>query len=156
MRVIDIVAGTTVDGPGLRTSIYFAGCTHNCPGCHNPTTHDPDAGREMSVDDIMAVVNDEGFNVTLSGGDPMQQPVDQLLALLDALHDEGYTVWCYTGYTYESLAADAMRALLLNKIDVLVDGPFIEALRDTQLRFRGSSNQRLLDLSTTPPTPWHD
>lgn len=110
----------------------------------------------MSVPEIMARVNAEGFNVTLSGGDPLQQNPEDLAALLDALRADGYTVWCYTGYTLEQVQANARLAPLLAKIDVLVDGPFIAALRDISLRFRGSSNQRLINLTTSPPTPWRD
>lgn len=71
MRILDIVPGTSVDGPGLRTSIYFAGCSHQCPGCHNPQSWDFAGGREMSIDEIMDIVDENGFDVTLSGGDPM-------------------------------------------------------------------------------------
>lgn len=145
LRVLDIVSGTSVDGPGLRTSIYFAGCHHACPGCHNPLSHDPNGGYPITVGDLLdkITVNDE--NVTFSGGDPLYQPVAPLIELADALHSRGYDIWCYTGFIYE----DTCDNPLLRHIDVLVDGPFVESLRDTSLVFRGSSNQRIIDLNKT-------
>ena len=82
LRVIDIIEGTSVDGPGLRTSIYFAGCTHRCPGCHNQHTWPFDAGRDMTVDELIGIVNEAGMNVTFSGGDPLLQPDTEALAAL--------------------------------------------------------------------------
>lgn len=143
LNVLDIIKGTTVDGPGLRTSIYLAGCTHHCPGCHNPQSWDENAGIEMSVQEILDIVREEGFNVTLSGGDPMMHP-EQILPLVKAIHDEGYTIWLYTGYTLEQIMRDTLRASVLDYIDCLVDGPFIESLKDPDLRFRGSTNQRII------------
>lgn len=145
MRIMDIIPGTSVDGPGLRTSVYFAGCHHHCPGCHNPSTWDPQGGREMSVDEVMAVVEDNGFNVTLTGGDPMYQ-VDEIMPLCKALRDAGYNIWLYTGFTIEEIRADAKFARILGAVDAIVDGPYVEALRDTSLLFRGSSNQRIIKL----------
>lgn len=150
LRVLDIVGGTTVDGPGLRTSIYFAGCTHHCPGCHNPQSWDADGGTEMTIDEIVKIVEDNDFNVTLSGGDPLMNPENMAL-LARRLKENGRTIWCYTGYTYEQIAGNERFTPLLEMIDVLVDGPFIEAKRDISLRFRGSSNQRLIDLHRSHP-----
>lgn len=145
LRVIDIVPGTSVDGPGLRTSIYFAGCTHKCPGCHNPQSWDPDSGREMSVDEIMQVVEYNGFDVTFTGGDPLYQ-AEKLLPLAVELRNRGYSIWCYSGFTYEKALQASDMAEVLGYCDVLVDGPYMESLRDVHLQFRGSSNQRLVDL----------
>ncbi len=145
LRVVDIIEGTSVDGPGLRTSIYFAGCDHQCPGCHNRQTWPHDAGREMSVDEVMEIVRRADFNVTFSGGDPMYQ-AEAIIPLARQIAEEGYSIWCYTGFTLEELSAVPFAEELLGYIDTLVDGPFIEALRDTDLRFRGSSNQRLIRL----------
>ena len=99
LRVLDIVAGTSVDGPGLRTSIYLAGCDHACPGCHNPESWAHDGGREMSVAEIMDTVRENDFNVTFSGGDPLYQ-AEGVTALAGAVKRAGYTLWCYTGFTY--------------------------------------------------------
>lgn len=154
LRVLNIVEGTSVDGPGLRTSIYFAGCHHQCPGCHNPQSWDMGGGSPMSVDEIMEVVRENDFNVTFSGGDPLYQPVDELTQLARAIREAGYGIWCFTGFTYESVAVRTDLQPLLGCIDVLVDGAFVEAQRDISLLFRGSANQRLIDLRrSTPDVP---
>lgn len=144
LRVLDIVAGTSVDGPGLRTSIYFAGCHHRCPGCHNPQSWDPEGGTAMTVEQIMAEIIENDFNVTFSGGDPLYQNPKTLLELAKAIRAAGYTLWCYTGFLYEEIKDNPRYAELLPLFETVVDGPFIEALRDTSLLFRGSSNQRLI------------
>jgi anaerobic ribonucleoside-triphosphate reductase activating protein len=146
LRVIDIVDGTSVDGTGLRTSIYFAGCKHQCPGCHNPQTWAFDAGRDMTIDELMNVIEYNRFNVTFSGGDPLYQ-APALLKLAERIKASDKTIWCYTGFTYEQLCAMPEYADLLKLIDVLVDGPFIEAQRNPYLKFRGSDNQRLIDVA---------
>ena len=150
LRVVDIVDGTSVDGPGLRTSIYFAGCAHRCPGCHNPSTWPADAGRNMTVEELLHHVDVNDFNVTLTGGDPVYQ-AEALLPLVEGLKARGKSVWCYTGFTLEELLEEPRAGVkeLLGMIDVLVDGPYVEALRDTSLRFRGSANQRLLNMPAT-------
>lgn len=144
--MLDIVEGTSVDGPGLRTSIYFAGCHHACPGCHNPLSWDVDGGREMTVDQLMDVVRDNDFDVTFSGGDPLYQPIDQLTELARRIVDAGHTVWLYTGFVYDDIKDNPRYNPVLQYVDTVVDGPFVQALRDTQLRFRGSSNQRIIKL----------
>ncbi len=146
LRVLDIIAGTSVDGPGLRTSIYFAGCNHHCPQCHNPQSWDSNSGKEMSIDEIIDIVKAEDFDVTFSGGDPLLQ-TELLLHLAHAIKNLGKTIWCYTGYTYEEILDSPTLSPILQYIDVLVDGRFINTLRDISLRFRGSSNQRLIDIS---------
>ena len=143
LRVVDIVEGTSVDGPGLRTSIYFAGCEHRCPGCHNPQTWDFEAGRSMTVAEIAAVVEKADFNVTFTGGDPVYQ-ARQLIPLAKLIKEAGRTIWLYTGFTIEQLAGMEHARELLRYVEAVVDGPFVEALRDTDLIFRGSSNQRII------------
>lgn len=143
LRVVDIVEGTAVDGPGLRTSIYFAGCNHQCPGCHNPSTWDFKSGRDMTVVQILEVVDRAEFDVTLTGGDPVYQAA-ALLPLLVEIKKRGYTIWLYTGFTFEQLLAIPEAVALLPYLDAVVDGPFVQDLRDTSLRFRGSSNQRII------------
>lgn len=145
LRVLDIVRGTTVDGPGFRTSIYLAGCGHQCPGCHNPESWDFSGGEEISFDEIMDVVREEDFDVTFSGGDPMYHP-EEVAVLSKMIHDLGHTVWLYTGFTWEELIKSQKFLMVLQEIDVIVDGPFVESLRDTDLLFRGSSNQRIIDV----------
>ncbi len=150
MRVLDIIAGTPVDGPGLRTSIYFAGCTHHCQGCHNPESWDLGGGNDMSIDEIAARVIEEDFDVTFTGGDPFAQ-VDSLIELAKKIKALGKNIWCYTGYTYEEIVTDERLSRLLPYIDVLVDGPFMMDKRDVKLLFRGSSNQRLVDVAKSTP-----
>lgn len=158
LKVIDIVDGTSVDGPGLRTSIYFAGCPHHCPGCHNPQSWNYDCGHDMPIDDIMNHIIENDFNVTFSGGDPLAQ-IDNLIELAQRIKEKKKNIWCYTGYKYEEIIADNSLSRILPHIDVLVDGRYINALRDTNLLFCGSSNQRLIDVqqslsAKSPPTLW--
>lgn len=145
LRVAGIVDGTAVDGPGLRTSIYFAGCDHRCPGCHNPHTWPFDAGEDIAADELLRRIADNDFDVTFSGGDPMYQ-AEHLVPLARAIKAMGKNIWCYTGFVYDDIRDRAPYSQLLKYIDVLVDGPYIEALRDPSLHFRGSSNQRIIEL----------
>ena len=144
LRVVDIIEGTSVDGPGLRTSIYLAGCRHKCPGCQNPETWSFESGRDMTIKEIMEVVRVNDFNVTLTGGDPIYQ-LPALTHLVKEIKNLGKTVWCYTGFTYDELVRNPQYDDFLFLIDILVDGPYIEAQRDISLRFRGSTNQRIID-----------
>lgn len=152
LRVLHIVEGTSVDGPGLRTSIYLAGCNHHCPGCHNPQSWDFKGGEERTLDELMAVIAYNEAPVTLSGGDPLQQPEGTRVLIHRIKQELGYNVWCYTGYTWEEIVADAALLDVVRELDVLVEGPFIEAERDTTLHFRGSRNQRLIDIPRTLAT----
>ena len=147
LSVLDIIEGTSVDGPGLRTAIYFSGCNHHCEGCHNRKSWDIEAGKQVSIDDIMKIVAYNDFNVTFSGGDPFFQH-DNVQILAQRIRNELHkTIWCYTGYVWEDIVNDNSLNGLLNFIDVLVDGPFLINLRNTSLRFRGSSNQRIIDVN---------
>jgi len=136
------------DGPGLRISIYCAGCAHHCPGCHNPESWDFRGGKEMSIDDLMAIIKSDPFsNVSFSGGDPFYQ-VEGFTELARRIKEEtAKTIWCWTGFTIEEIRADERLSQLLPYLDVLVDGPFILEQRDTQLLFRGSPNQRIIYLT---------
>ena len=145
MKIIKIIDGTSVDGPGLRTSIYFSGCSHHCPGCQNPQTWDINAGNDTDIDDVLKTVIDNDFDVTFSGGDPLFQ-VEEVTELAKRIKQIGKNIWCYTGYTYEQILADCKLSQILPFIDVLVDGRFDINLRDISLRFRGSANQRLIDV----------
>ena len=160
LRVLHIVEGTSVDGPGLRTSIYLAGCRHHCPGCHNPDSWNAKGGEERTLDELMQVISYNEAPVTFSGGDPLAQP-EALGALAKRIKKEtGYNVWCYTGYTWEQIVEKPELKSVMPWIDVLVDSRFVLAERDTKLRFRGSRNQRIIDvpatLETGKITPWHD
>ena len=147
ISVLSIIEDTMVDGPGFRTSIYCAGCRHRCEGCHNPQSWDFSGGRAMTTDEIMRIIEADPYaNVTFSGGDPMYQP-EGFAELARAIRQRTQkTIWCYTGFTFEQLLANPRQRALLELVDVLVDGPFVRSLRDETLRFRGSRNQRLIDV----------
>lgn len=147
-RVLDIVPGTTVDGTGLRTSVYFAGCKHHCPGCHNPESWNFEAGRELSTEEIIGVIEKNGFNVTFSGGDPLYL-LPSLTPLAREIKSRGFGLWIYTGFRYEEALRLPGFTELSPYIDVLVDGPFEADKRDISLLFRGSANQRLIDVGAT-------
>ena len=134
-----------MDGPGFRTSIYFAGCNHHCVGCHNLQSWDFEGGVEMTVEEIMSIVEEEDFDVTLTGGDPLFQP-QAVRTLSRLVKEKGHTVWVYTGFTYEDILASPLLQEALEFTDTIVDGPYIESLRDPDLQFRGSSNQRIINL----------
>ena len=147
LSIIDIIEDTTVDGPGFRTAIYAAGCPNACPGCHNPESWDIKKGKQISTEEILTkVLADDFANVTFSGGDPMFQP-EGFTKLAQAIKEKSRkNIWCYTGYTLEECLADPARRECLRWIDTLVDGRYVEALRDLSLDFRGSSNQRIIDV----------
>ena len=147
LYIMDIIDGTVVDGPGFRLSVYCAGCSHRCPGCHNPQSWEMANGKEMDVEGILQAVKDSPWNVTFSGGDPFFQAEGFAELARRIKAETSKTIWCYTGYTLEALKQenDPWKMELLKNIDVLVDGPFIQELRDEQLRFRGSSNQRIIE-----------
>lgn len=146
IRLMRVVVDTTVDGPGWRSSVYCAGCRHACPGCHNPETWSFEAGESVSVGEVLAQLAQTEGNITFSGGDPMYQaPAFTELArrIRVELHR---TIWCYTGFLFEQVLADPVMSQMLPYLEVLVDGPFIEARKNMNLMFRGSENQRLVDV----------
>lgn len=167
LRVFGLVPDSIVDGPGLRYGIFVQGCSHGCPGCHNPESHDPHTGEVTTVDAIMKDIaaNKLISGVTLSGGEPFEQAA-VCAEIGKRAHELGLNVWTYTGYRYEDLLALAhgerslteQEALLLDTegvasllatTDVLVDGPFVESLKSLGLQWRGSSNQRVIDMVAT-------
>ena len=151
LSILDIIEDTTVDGPGFRTSIYAAGCPNRCPGCHNPATHDFNGGKDCALEKILAAIDQNPLldGVTFSGGEPMYQP-EGFAKLACAIKEKsGKNIWCYTGYTFETLLRNPLQAKLLQYIDVLVDGKFKQELRDESLCFRGSKNQRLIDVQAS-------
>ena len=154
IRVFGLVQHSIVDGPGLRMAVFVQGCSHHCPGCHNPGSHDPQGGQEMDTADILAAMakNPLCAGLTLSGGEPFEQAAP-CLELARGAKALGKNVWAYSGYTLEELWAqqDPHIQALLATIDVLVDGPYVEALRSLELKFRGSKNQRLIYMKDTKP-----
>lgn len=150
ISVLNIIEETSVDGPGFRTAIYCAGCSHQCEGCHNPQSWNINHGTMMTVDEIMkTIVSDPFANVTFSGGDPMFQS-EAFTELAKAIKTQTKKdIWCYTGFVFEALLTRPSCVELLRWIDVLVDGRFINAQRNTSLLFRGSENQRLINVQAS-------
>lgn len=148
----DITFDSIVDGPGLRAVIWTQGCVHNCIGCHNPQTHNLYDGYEVDTTDIIDKIKHLKLQrgITLSGGEPFLQP-EALEEIAKEARKYKFDVWSYTGFTFEELLNKENPSYfknlnLLKQIDVLVDGKFIESKKDIRLRFRGSSNQRIIDV----------
>ena len=152
MRLANWISDSIVDGPGLRLTVFTQGCPHRCPGCHNPDTWDPAGGREAALAELEELLDRNPLlqGLALSGGEPFLQAAD-CAALARAAKARGLDVWTYTGYTWETLSAagDPDWEALLAATDVLVDGPFLEDRRSYSALFRGSDNQRLIDLNRT-------
>lgn len=154
IRLAGVVRESIVDGPGLRFTVFCQGCPHGCEGCHNPDTHDFSGGYDCDIDKILAAVDENPLldGVTFSGGEPMCQP--EAFSLLAAeLKERKLNIVTYTGYTYEELleiskTRPAVKELL-DLTDLLVDGRFVMAERDLTLPFRGSGNQRVIDMNST-------
>lgn len=148
--ILDIVEDTVVDGPGFRTTVYAAGCRHRCPGCHNPQSWELANGHAVRVEEVTEQLLADPFsNITFSGGDPLEQ-VEAFTALAREIKSlSRKTIWCYTGYRFEEVCRSSRLSQILPYIDVLVDGRYQHHLRDTDLLFRGSSNQRLVDVSAS-------
>jgi len=137
-----------VDGPGIRMVVWTQGCMHHCPGCHNPQTHDVQGGFLYDVEAAVQEINDAPLQtgLTLSGGEPFLQALE-LIPLVKAAKAKHWDVWAYSGFTYEQLLRDDRKRPLLEMLDVLVDGKFVENLRDYRLKFKGSRNQRIIDVA---------
>ncbi|MDW7651275.1 MAG: 4Fe-4S cluster-binding domain-containing protein [Bacillota bacterium] len=154
LRLAGLQKNSVVDGPGLRTVVFSQGCPHNCPGCHNPQTLDPNGGQWADVSELAATICvEKGMRgVTFSGGEPFLQ-ARALAALAVPLRESGLHIMIYSGYTYEELRgmaiSDSAVAALLAAGDLLVDGRFVLAQRDLSLLYRGSHNQRIIDLPAT-------
>lgn len=152
MRIAGLLHESIVDGPGVRFVVFCQGCPHRCPGCHNPETWDFGGGGEYTVRQLIKEIRKAPAlvrGVTLSGGEPFSQP-GEMAQLASRVHGLGMDVVTYTGFLYEELLEKARQdpevERLLAETDLLVDGPFVEAKKDIGLRFRGSSNQRIIDV----------
>lgn len=143
----DLQPDSIVDGEGVRTVLWTQGCPHNCKGCHNPQTHDFNGGVEVDVEEVIEALreikNQDG--ITLSGGDPVCQS-EACYEISKAAHEMGLNVWCYTGFTYEVMLLSKSKRKLLEQIDVLVDDKFILEEKSYDLYFKGSRNQRIIDV----------
>ncbi len=148
----DLQSDSIVDGPGLRAVIWTQGCAHNCKGCQNPTTHDFKGGALVDINLVKESIDELEYHtgITFSGGDPMYQP-EACNELAVYAKSKGYNIWVYTGFTFEELIKMSLKQPIyrefLNNIDVLVDGKFVLEQRNLNLLFRGSSNQRLIDVA---------
>lgn len=150
LRVNGIVEESIVDGPGLRFVIFTQGCPHGCPGCHNPETHSASGGYDVSTEALFARFRENPLlsGITFSGGEPFEQAT-ALTPLARDVHASGKTVVAYTGYTLEQLLdmakKDSALSDLLAEVDTLIDGPYVQSLRDLELLYRGSTNQRIVN-----------
>lgn len=175
LRLAGVVRESIVDGPGLRFAIFCQGCPHNCPKCHNQDTHDFSGGYDCDIQKIVNAIEENPLlsGVTFSGGEPSHQPV-AFLEIAKKVKSRGLNIWMYSGYTLEELLSRANSTIsdldnmnenssqtseknkeqvalkgLLGLVDVLVDGKFINELKDLTLPFRGSRNQRIIDMAAT-------
>ena len=154
IRMAGVIRESIVDGPGLRFVVFAQGCPHGCPGCHNPATHDFNGGTDCSLEKILAAIDQNPLldGVTFSGGEPMSQP-EAFCNLAEAIKERGLNLIVYTGYTYEELQklGESRSAVqkLLDLTDLLIDGRFVLEQRDLSLLFRGSRNQRVIDMNQT-------
>ena len=148
LNLSGIVSDSIVDGPGIRTTIFSQGCPHQCPGCHNPETWDFGCGTDISVEAVVDIVRGNPLcrGVTFSGGEPFAQ-AEAFARLAALLKEKGYEVASYSGYTFEELLAGSeAQKTLLASIDILIDGPFLQSQKSLEIAFRGSRNQRILDV----------
>ena len=146
LRLLMTYKETIVDGEGL---LYFAGCSHACPSCHNEYSWNPKHGNVLTYDKLEEIAKEINENtlldgITISGGDPLFNPADMLKVLKFLKEKTKKNIWLYTGYTLEQVQEDELRRKCLEYVDVLVDGRFVKELYDPNLKFRGSSNQRII------------
>lgn len=157
IRVAGIQDDSVVDGEGIRMTVFSQGCPHHCHGCHNPATWNSAGGYVTTTEEILEQYKNNPLldGMTFSGGEPFMQPF-AFIELADRVHDMGGNIWCYTGFTLEQLTHRGFgpHKMLLDRIDVLVDGEYVKALRDLTLEFRGSSNQCIWQRRGTVWTPW--
>ena len=149
MRYHNVTKADMLNGEGLRVVLWVSGCSHKCPGCQNAITWNPDDGVEFDDDTIKEIYHeldqDWCSGLTLSGGDPVCQS-DACYEIAKAAHEMGLNVWCYSGFTFEKMLLNPKHRRLLDQIDVLVDGKYVEEERSLNLYFRGSRNQRIIDV----------
>lgn len=151
IRLAGIAYESLVNGPGMRRVFFSQGCRHNCKGCFNQDTHDFNGGEEKDMDDLIKDVLDNPMlkGVTFSGGDPLERAED-FAYMAEAFKKKNLNIWCYTGYKFEDIINNLDNnkgwKLLLSNIDVLVDGKFEEDNKQDGLKFRGSTNQRIIDV----------
>ena len=148
IRIAGTINDSIVDGPGLRFTVFTQGCDNNCPGCHNPHTHDKNGGELIEIDEILKTIDKNPLldGVTISGGEPFLQ-AEQLVPLAKMIKERDLSLMVYTGYIYENLIAEEKYSGLLQYVDILVDGPYIESQKSLDSGFTGSKNQRVIELT---------
>ena len=152
LRLAGVIRESIVDGPGIRMTIFTQGCPHHCEGCHNPQTHDFDGGYISHQENLLKAIDENPIlqGVTFSGGEPFMQP-EALAELAAEIHKRGLNVLTYTGFTFEELLESfdkfPQRKKLLEQTDYLIDGKFVMSLKTLDSKYRGSSNQRIIDVS---------
>lgn len=153
IRLFGTANDSIVDGPGLRYAIFTQGCPHNCEGCHNPKSHDMNGGYFEDIDSIMEKIKKNPLldGVTLSGGEPFMQPAE-CAEIAKKSHEMGLSVMVYTGFMFEELLKNEQHTELLKNTDILVDGKFVLSLKSIDLNFKGSSNQRIIDVQQSLKT----
>ena len=155
LRVAGVIDDSIVDGEGFRLTVFVQGCSMHCEGCHNVSAQDPSGGYDITVEQIMELVRKNSFldGVTFSGGEPFDQAT-ALIELAKAVKSfsRPLTLWMYSGYVYENLITQPEKNELLAYCDVLIDGPFVSAQRTLDVPFKGSKNQRIIDVKKTQST----
>lgn len=150
LRIAGVVDDSIVDGPGVRYTIFTQGCAHNCDGCHNKQTHDYRGGTLVDIKDLLEDIQSHKYikAVTLSGGEPLDQPI-AIKALVEDLKSKGYHILIFTGYTYEQIFLDSKKFEIVKQVDIIIDGKFDINLKSLNINFRGSTNQRIIDIQKT-------
>ncbi|MBS6106571.1 MULTISPECIES: anaerobic ribonucleoside-triphosphate reductase activating protein [Anaerococcus] len=153
MRYGQIRQYDIANGPGIRTSIFVTGCSLKCKNCFNKDYQDPNYGNLWTEENTLQIVNylkkDEISGLTILGGEPFENAIDLIEIIKKIKEQIDKPIWIYSGYIYEILIKDPIHKKLLEEVDVLVDGPFIDSLKDLTLKFKGSSNQRIIDVNAS-------
>lgn len=154
VKIAGITKESFVDGAGIRYTIFVQGCGHNCPGCHNPETHKFSGGKELDIEKVILDIEENPMldGITLSGGDPMYQAKECCELIKKLKNKLSINYWCYTGFTFEECLVDEDKLALLSQLDVLVDGPFVQDKKCLASRFKGSTNQRVIDVQSSLKT----
>ena len=150
IRLFGTVEDSIVDGPGLRLAIFTQGCLHHCQGCHNPLSHDLQGGYLQDTDKLLALIDENPLlaGITLSGGEPMLQ-IEPLIEICQAVKQRHLNIVLYSGFTYEQIIADDKKKSLLQLCDMLIDGKFEQDKKSLSLLYRGSANQRLINIQAS-------
>lgn len=155
MKIRAITTSDVANGPGFRVVVWVAGCKHNCPGCHNPELQDYNTGYELTTEIKHKIYTElsrpEIQGITFSGGDPLYQTPQVLTEISNLINEIKYKfpdkdIWLYTGFKFEDVINDTYKWRIIDKVDVLVDGPYEEDKRNVMLAFRGSANQRIINI----------